>query len=95
LSADSDPSSGGRHWRHFPVSRVVTVKLELCRMRVRITRHLVDLAGSGLVLIGFLLAAMALSAVPVVVKGLARHPAEAGAAGGHGRSLSAPARPAS
>ena len=42
-------------------------------MRVRIHHHLVDLAGSGLVLIGFLLAAMALSAVPVLVQGLTRH----------------------
>ena len=40
---------------------------------MRVHRHIVDLAGSGLVLIGFLLAAMALSAVPVLVQGLTRH----------------------
>jgi hypothetical protein len=51
-------------------------------MRVRIHRHLVDLAGSGLVLIAFLLAAMAISAVPVLVQGLTRHgpPAQPAAA---------------
>jgi hypothetical protein len=42
-------------------------------MPIRIHRHILDLAGSGLVLIGFLLAAMALSAVPVLVQGLTRH----------------------
>jgi len=42
-------------------------------MRVRIHPHLAALAGSGLVLIGFLLAAMALSAVPVLVQDLAHH----------------------
>ena len=42
-------------------------------MHFRIHRHVVDLAGSGLVLIGFLLAAMAISAVPVLVQGLTRH----------------------
>ena len=40
---------------------------------MRVHRHIADLAGSGLVLIGFLLAAMALSAVPVLVQGLTRH----------------------
>jgi hypothetical protein len=67
-------------------------------MRVRIHRHIVDLAGSGLVLIGFLLAAMALSAVPLVVQGLNRHPPQAAKAGepdGHGPGLSGPGRPAS
>jgi len=44
-------------------------------------RHIADLAGSGLVLIGFLLAAMALSAVPVLVQGLTRHPSHAHPAG--------------
>jgi len=39
-------------------------------MRIPVHRHLTDLAGSGLVLIGFLLAALALSAVPVVIQGL-------------------------
>ncbi len=43
-------------------------------MRVRIHRHIVDLAGSGLVLIGFLLAAMVFSAVPVLVQELSRRP---------------------
>ena len=45
-------------------------------MRVRIHRHIVDLAGSGLVLIGFLLATMALSAVPVLMQELGRRPAQ-------------------
>ena len=40
---------------------------------MRVHRHIVELAGSGLVMIGFLLAAMALSAVPVLVQGLTRH----------------------
>jgi hypothetical protein len=56
-------------------------------MRIRIHRHIVDLAGSGLVLIGFLLAAMALSAVPAVVQNLTRHgapPAQPTAAPGLG-----------
>ena len=48
---------------------------------MRVHRHIVDLAGSGLVLIGFLLAAMALSAVPVLVQGLTRHPVQAQPAG--------------
>ena len=62
-------------------------------MTIRIHRHLVDLAGSGLVLIGFLLAAMALSAVPVLVQGLTRHPSHAqpaGAAVQPGAGLSGP-----
>ena len=42
---------------------------------MRIHRHIVDLAGSGLVLIGFLLAAMAISAAPVLIRGLAGHDA--------------------
>lgn len=46
-------------------------------MRIRIHRHLVDLAGSGLVLIGFLMAALAVSAVPVLVQELSRRPAHA------------------
>jgi hypothetical protein len=51
---------------------------------MRVHRHIVDLAGSGLVLIGFLLAAMALSAVPVLVQGLTRHgPPAAGPAAAH------------
>ena len=54
-------------------------------MSIRIHRHLSDLAGSGLVLIGFLLAAMALSAVPVLVQGLTRHAAQAQPAGGAGQ----------
>jgi hypothetical protein len=54
-------------------------------MSIRIHRHLVDLAGSGLVLIGFLLAAMALSAVPVLVQGLTRHNPHAQPAGGPDR----------
>ena len=51
-------------------------------MRVRIHRHIVDLAGSGLVLIGFLMAAMALSAVPVLVQELSRRSSPAQRAGG-------------
>lgn len=46
-------------------------------MPIRIHRHIVDLAGSGLVLIGFLLAAMAVSAVPVLVQELTRRPPSA------------------
>ncbi|MGZ3274584.1 MAG: hypothetical protein ACXU82_11170 [Caulobacteraceae bacterium] len=63
-------------------------------MRVRINPHLADLAGSGLVLIGFLLAAMVISAVPVLVQGLTRHgpsqsrPAAAPGFSGSGRGTS-------
>jgi len=63
-------------------------------MRIRISPHVADLAGSGLVLIGFLLAALALSAVPALVQGLSRHgapPAHSAApanAGGAGRTVS-------
>ena len=63
-------------------------------MHVRIHPHLAALAGSGLVLIGFLLAAMALSAVPVLVQDLTRHdppqsrPAAAPDFSGSGRSTS-------
>jgi len=49
---------------------------------MRVHRHVVDLAGSGLVLIGFLLAAMALSAVPALVQGLTRHSPSAQPAAG-------------
>ncbi len=45
-------------------------------MRVRMHPHIVDLAGSGLVLIGLLLAAMAFSAVPVLVQELSRRPTQ-------------------
>jgi hypothetical protein len=44
-------------------------------MRIRIHRHITDLAGSGLVLLGFLLATMVLSAAPVLLQELGRHPA--------------------
>jgi hypothetical protein len=54
-------------------------------MRVRIHRHITDLAGSGLVLIGFLLAVMALSAVPVLVQELSRRPAQSQAGVGPDR----------
>jgi hypothetical protein len=50
-------------------------------MRIRIHRHIADLAGSGLVLMGFLLATLALSAVPVLVQGLSRHPAQSQSGG--------------
>ena len=53
-------------------------------MRVTIHRHIVELAGSGLVLVGFLIAAMAVSVVPVLVQELTRRPATAGSAGGSG-----------
>ena len=45
-------------------------------MRMRIDPRLSDLAGSGLVLLAFLLVAMALSAAPIVVHSLTRtaHP---------------------
>lgn len=60
-------------------------------MRIRIHRHIVDLAGSGLVLIGFLLAAMAISAAPTVIGGLTRHDvAQAPAAGGGLPPLNSP-----
>ena len=55
-------------------------------MRIRIHRHIVDLAGSGLVLIGFLLATMALSAVPVLMQELSRRPAQSQPGGGPDRS---------
>lgn len=43
-------------------------------MRVRIHRHITDLAGSGLVLVGFLLVAMIVSAVPALVQSMSgRH----------------------
>jgi hypothetical protein len=64
-------------------------------MRVRIPRRVADLAGSGLVLIGFLLAAMALSAVPVVIQGLSRHPDQTAPGGGRGPGLSGTERPPS
>jgi hypothetical protein len=62
---------------------------------MRVHRHITDLAGSGLVLIGFLLAAMALSAVPVLVQGLNRHPPQVQPASGSGQpasTLSGPGR---
>lgn len=39
-------------------------------MRIRIDSRLSDLAGSGLVLLGFLLVAMAVSATPVLLRSL-------------------------
>ena len=62
---------------------------------MRVHRHITDLAGSGLVLIRFLLVAMAFSAVPVLVQQLARHaPAAqpAAATGPHDAALSGPGR---
>jgi hypothetical protein len=53
-------------------------------MRIRMDSRLSDLAGSGLVLLGFLLVALALSATPVVLRNL-----------GVGPSASAPAPMAS
>jgi hypothetical protein len=41
-------------------------------MRMRIDPRLSDLAGSGLVLLAFLLVAMAVSAAPIVVRSLTR-----------------------
>jgi hypothetical protein len=64
--------------------------LELGAMRMRIHRHLVDLAGSGLVLIGLLLAAMLVSAVPAVVQTLSRHDVRAHAPGVTAPPLSVP-----
>jgi len=55
-------------------------------MRVRIHRHIADLAGSGLVLIAFLLATMALSAVPVLMQELSRRSPQAQPGGGPDRS---------
>lgn len=63
-------------------------------MRVRISPHVADLAGSGLVLVGFLVAALVLSAVPALVQGLTRHgappvhPAAPAGVNGPGRTLS-------
>jgi len=42
-------------------------------------RHLVDFAGSGMVLTGFLVAALALAAAPAAVTSLAFHPTPAAA----------------
>lgn len=39
-------------------------------MRIRVHPHLSDLAGTGLLLLGFLLIAMAVSATPVLVHSL-------------------------
>ena len=44
-------------------------------MRMRIDPRLSDLAGSGLVLLSFLLVAMALSVAPIVVHSLTTRPA--------------------
>jgi hypothetical protein len=57
-------------------------------MRVRIHRHIADLAGSGLVLIGFLLATMALSAAPVLVQEMNRRPAQSQPGGRSDRPVS-------
>jgi hypothetical protein len=46
-------------------------------MRIRVHPHLSDLAGTGLVLLGFLLVALAVSATPVIVRSLAGRPAQA------------------
>ena len=46
-------------------------------MRIRVHPHLLDLAGTGLVLLGLLLAALALSAAPIVVRALSGHPVQA------------------
>jgi hypothetical protein len=62
-------------------------------MRVRIHRHIADLAGSGLVLIGFLLATLALSAVPILVQGLSRHPALSRAGAPDPSGVSGPSAP--
>jgi hypothetical protein len=53
-------------------------------MRMRIDPRLSDLAGSGLVMLAFLLVAMALSAAPIVVRSMTAH-------GGHPSVISAPA----
>lgn len=55
-------------------------------MRVRMHPHIADLAGSGLVLIGLLLAALAVSAVPVLVQELSRRPAHSQRGGAPDRS---------
>jgi hypothetical protein len=63
-------------------------------MRVRIHHRIADLAGSGLVLIGFLLATMALSAVPVLVQEFGRRPAQSQPGGAPDRSgISGPRAP--
>lgn len=58
---------------------------------MRIHRHIVDLAGSGLVLLGFLLAAMAISATPVLIRTFVRHDGpQVHSAGDGGQTLSSP-----
>jgi hypothetical protein len=55
-------------------------------MRMRIDPRLSDLAGSGLVLLAFLLVAMALSAAPIVVRSMTArtaHPSAISAPSGH------------
>ena len=46
-------------------------------MQIRIASRLSDLTGSGLVLLGFLLAAWALSATPIALRSLGVHGAPA------------------
>ncbi len=46
-------------------------------MRIRVHPHLSDLAGTGLFLLGLLLATLALSAAPIVVRSLSGRPAQA------------------
>jgi hypothetical protein len=55
-------------------------------MRMRIDPRLSDLAGSGLVLLAFLLVAMAVSAAPIALRSL-MHPA-------HTSAVTAPTGPA-
>ena len=63
-------------------------------MRMRVHPHLTDLAGTGLVLLGFLLVALAVSATPVLVRSLTARPAHApqqpalSPSSGHGIALS-------
>jgi hypothetical protein len=46
-------------------------------MRIRVHPHVTELAGTGLVLLAFLLVALAISAAPVLVRSLAGRPAQA------------------
>ncbi len=63
-------------------------------MRMRVHPHLSDLSGAGLVLIGFLLVALAVSAAPIVVRSLSGRAAQApqhtpeSPSPGHGSALS-------
>ena len=49
-------------------------------MRIRVHPHISDLAATGILMLGFLLVAMAVSAAPVLVRTLAGRPASTSSA---------------